>query len=109
MSRFCSNISRCPGCAPYPSGYARGFGKSGLLSDRFDFEQGMSRPCRSVEALEGSASEAEEQHLERLAQIEEGRVGRSTRAAARWARRRLAEIATLRDGAALTLTDFRAG
>ena len=92
----------------------RDFGKDGLLSDRFDFEQGMSRVRRSVEALEGSASEAEEQQalgraksqLERLVQIEKEHIGRVDAGGGATGAQELAEIATLRDGAALALTDF---
>jgi hypothetical protein len=93
----------------------RDFGEGGLLSDRFDFEQGMSRVRRSVEALERFASEADERkalgrvksQLERLMQIEKEHIVRLDAGGGSMGAQRLAEIATLRDGAALALRDFR--
>jgi hypothetical protein len=93
----------------------RDFGKGGLLSDRFDFEQNMSRVRRSVETLEGSASENDERQalgraksqLERLVQIEKEHIGRVDAGGGAMGTQKLAEIATLRDGAALALADFR--
>ena len=93
----------------------REFGKGGLLADRFDFEQGMSRVRRSVEALEGSASERDEREalarakslLERLAQIEKEHVVRADARGGAMATQKLAEISSVRDSAALALAEFR--
>jgi hypothetical protein len=93
----------------------RDFGKGGLLSDRFDFEQGMSRVRRSVEALEGSASEDDEHQalarsksvLERLVKIEKEHIARLDAGGGAMGAERLAEISTLRDSSAQALTEFR--
>lgn len=93
----------------------RDFGKGGLLSDRFDFEQNMSRVRRSVETLEGSASENDERQalgrakslLERLVQIEKEHIARVDAGGGAMGAQRLSEVATLRDDVALALTNFR--
>ena len=93
----------------------RDFGNGGLLSDRFDFEQGMSRVRRSVEALEGSTTEADERQalarsksvLERLAKIEKEHIGRLDAGGGAMTADRLAEVSSLRDAGALALTEFR--
>jgi hypothetical protein len=93
----------------------RDFGKGGLLSDRFDFEQNMSRVRRSVETLEGSASENDERQalgrakslLERLVQIEKEHIARVDAGGGAMGAQRLAEVATLRDDVALALANFR--
>jgi hypothetical protein len=93
----------------------RDFGKGGLLSDRFDFEQNMSRVRRSVETLEASASENDERQalgrakslLERLVQIEKEHIVRVDAGGAAMGAQKLAEIATLRDDVAVALTNFR--
>ena len=93
----------------------RDFGKGGLLSDRFDFESGMSRVRRSLEALEGIARELEERQalgrarslLDRFGQIEKDHIVRVDAGGGAMGMEKLAEIARLRDEAALALTDFR--
>jgi hypothetical protein len=93
----------------------RDFGKGGLLSDRFDFEQTMSRVRRSVETLEASASENDERQalgrakslLERLVQIEKEHITRVDAGGRAMEAQKLAEVATLRDDFALALTNFR--
>ena len=68
-----------------------------------------------METLEGSASEAEEQparertnpHLQRLLQIEIEHIGRVDAGGGAMGAQKLVEIATLRDDAALALTDLR--
>jgi hypothetical protein len=93
----------------------RDFGKNGLLSDRFDFEQNMSRVRRSVETLEGSASDRDERQalaratsiLDRLVQLEKEHVARADAGGGAMAAQKLSEIASLRDAAALALTDYR--
>jgi hypothetical protein len=93
----------------------RDFGKGGLLSDRFDFEQNMSRVHRSIETLEGSTSDTDEREalgrvksqLDRLVQIEKETIVRVDAGGGAMGAQKLAEIASLRDGAASALTDFR--
>jgi hypothetical protein len=93
----------------------RDFGKGGLLSDRFDFEQGMSRVSRSVETLANYASESDERQalghakalLERLEQIEKEHIVRLDAGGGAMATHQLAEISGVRDEAALALTAFR--
>jgi hypothetical protein len=93
----------------------RDFGKDGLLSDRFDFESGMSRVRRSLEALAGIATEVEERRaldhaqslLDRLSQIEKEHISRADSRGGPMGAERRAEIARLRDEVALALTDFR--
>jgi hypothetical protein len=93
----------------------RDFGKSGLLSDRFDFEQGVSRVRRSVEALDGSVVEGDERQalartkalLEQLVQIEKEHIIRLDAGASAMTAEKLASIASARDAAALALTEFR--
>lgn len=93
----------------------RDFGKSGLLSDRFDFEQGMSRVSRSVETLANYASESDERQalgrakslLERLGQIEKEHIARVDAGGGTMATQKLGEISSVRDEVALALTDFR--
>jgi hypothetical protein len=93
----------------------RDFGKNGLLSDRFDFEQNMSRVRRSVETLEGSASDSDERQalaratsiLDRLVQLEKEHIARADAGGGAMAAQKLSEIASLRDAAALALTDYR--
>lgn len=75
----------------------------------------MSRVRRSIEALEGSASEIDERQalgrakslLERLVQIEKEHILQVDAGGGAMATQKLAEIASLRDAAALALTDFR--
>jgi hypothetical protein len=93
----------------------RDYGKGGLLSDRFDFEQNMARVRRSVETLEGIASEADERQalsqtkslLERLVRIEKEHIARIDAGAGVMGVQKLTEIASLRDEAAKALTEFR--
>jgi len=93
----------------------RDFGKGGLLSDRFDFEQGMSRVRRSIETLEVSAREGDERQalvrakslLERLAQIEREHIVRVDAGGGAMVTEKLATVASVRDAAALALTEFR--
>ena len=75
----------------------------------------MSRVRRSVEALEGSASESDERQalgrakslLERLVQIEKDHIVRVDAGGGAMGAQKLAEIATLRDDVAVALTNFR--
>jgi hypothetical protein len=93
----------------------RDFGKGGLLSDRFDFEQNVSKVRRSVESLESSATEAEERQalarakslLERLGEIEKEHIARVDVGGGTMAAQRLDEIASVRDAAAGALADYR--
>jgi hypothetical protein len=93
----------------------RDFGKSNLLSDRFDFESGLSKVRRSVETLEGTAMEQEEHQalgrarfrLDHLNQIEKEHIARTDAGGGSMGTEKLAEIARLRDEAALALTDFQ--
>jgi hypothetical protein len=93
----------------------RDFGANGLLTDRFQFEQGIARVRQSVEALEGSALESEERQalgrakatLDRLVDIEKEHIIRVDARRNAMASQTLAEIPRLRDEAASALTDFR--
>lgn len=93
----------------------RDFGKGGLLSDRFDFEQGLSRVRRSLEALADYASDSDERQaldratslLQRLEQIEKEHIVRVDAGGGAMATQKLEEISRVRDEAALALKDFR--
>ena len=93
----------------------RDFGKGGLLSDRFDFEQGLSRVRRSVETLADYASDTDERQaldrakslLQRLEQIEKEHIVRVDAGGGAMATQKLEEISSVRDEAALALKDFR--
>ncbi len=93
----------------------RDFGRGGLLSDRFDFESGIARVRRMIEALESTATEPEERQaldrakalVDRLGVIEKEHVARADAGDGVMAADRLQEIPRLRDGAALALLEFR--
>ncbi len=93
----------------------RDFGKGGLLSDRFDFESGLSRVRRAIEGLDALATEPAEREalgraqavVDRLGLIGKEQIARTEAGGHAMAGDRLQEIARLRDEAALALAAFR--
>ncbi len=93
----------------------REFGQGGLLSDRFQFESGMSGTRRSVDALEKTVTDPRERQaldrardlLDRLTHLAKEHIARTDAGGGPMAAEKLQAIAQLRDDAARALSEFR--
>jgi hypothetical protein len=93
----------------------REFGQGGPLSDRFQFESGMSSVRRSVDGLEKTVTDPRERRaldrarelLDRLADLAKEHIARTDAGGGPMAAEKLQTIAQLRDDAALALAEFR--
>jgi hypothetical protein len=93
----------------------REFGQGGLLSDRFQFESGLSNVRRGVDGLEKTVTDPRERQaldraraqLDRLGHLAKAHIARTDAGGGPMASENLQAIAQLRDDAALALTEFR--
>jgi hypothetical protein len=91
------------------------FGVGGVLSDRFQFESGLSTVRRAVDGLEKTVTDPRErqalervrERLDRLAHLAKEHIARTDAGGGPMASAKLETIAQLRDDAALALAEFR--
>lgn len=93
----------------------REFGHGGLLSDRFQYDSGMSTARRGVDGLEKTVTDPRERQaldrardrLDRLAHLAKAHIARTDAGGGAMGAETLQTIAQLRDEAAVALAEFR--